>query len=130
MMNDGRKILIVDDERPVRDVFEETFSRAGYAVQTADSGERALRLLAEGQIRVMFLDLKLTGMDGMELARQIRKHYPDAIMYAITGYADEFDLSGCCQAGFNGYFLKPVKLEDLYRAAGEAFLELEQTKGS
>jgi len=121
-------LLIVDDEEPVREVFREAFERAGYTVHSVESGEDALALLEKEPIRVMFLDLKLRGMDGLELCRRIRKGYPEAILYAITGYASEFELADCCQAGFNGYFIKPVKLEDLHKAAGEAFLELAQRK--
>ena len=128
MMKRPKTVLIVDDENVVRDVLAEAFERAGYTVRSSQSGEEALQLLEEESIPVMFLDLKLKGMNGIELGRRIKEQYPNSILYAITAYGSEFELASCCEAGFNGYFLKPVKLEDLYKAAEEAFLELEQKK--
>jgi CheY-like chemotaxis protein len=124
----SKTLLIVDDEKLVCDVLAEAFERAGYTARSSQSSEEALRLLEKESIPVMFLDLKLKGMNGMELGKRIREKYPDSILYAITAYGSEFELTKCCQAGFNGYFLKPVKLEDLYKAAQEAFLELERQK--
>ena len=125
-MGNNRRILIVDDEAPVRDVFQQAFERAGYTVLSVEDGDQALETLAQDPISVLFLDLKLNGMNGMELCKRIKRRFPGTIMYAITGYASEFELTDCCEAGFNGYFLKPVKIEDLYKAAREAFAELER----
>ena len=126
-MDTNNTILIVDDEASVRDVFQQAFERAGYTVRSVEDGEQALETLDEDPIRVMFLDLKLNGMNGMELCKRIRMKQPEAVVYAITGFASEFELSDCCDVGFNGYFLKPVKIEDLYKAAHEAFKELAKS---
>ena len=128
MKEHAKKLLIVDDEKLVCDVLAEAFERAGYTVKSSQSGEEALRILEKESIPVMFLDMKLKGMNGFELGRRVRERSPDSILYAITAYGSEFELTKCVQAGFNGYFLKPVKLEDLYKAAQEAFRELERRK--
>ncbi|MEA3360120.1 MAG: response regulator [Thermodesulfobacteriota bacterium] len=121
-----RKILIVDDEKQIREMFEQAFSRAGYEVQTAETAEQALEIVRETPYWVFFLDLNLPGMNGIELCRQIRYNYPMAISIAVTGYASLFELSDCREAGFEDYFTKPVNLSDLLEAAEHAFKKLER----
>ncbi|MBT4499639.1 MAG: response regulator [Gemmatimonadetes bacterium] len=123
-----RTILVVDDESMIRDLFRRFFEQAGYSVQTAESAEEALEMVRETPIWVLFLDLNLPGMNGVELCRQIRRSWPMAIPYAVTGYASLFELSSCREAGFEDYFTKPVNLDDLLQAAENAFGKLERWK--
>ncbi|MDA8123573.1 MAG: response regulator [Deltaproteobacteria bacterium] len=121
-----RKILLVDDEVPILRMLEEAFQMEGYEVLTAESAEKALELLARESVMVMFLDLKLPGMSGIDLCRQIRKENQFAVIYALTGYSNFFGLLECRAAGFDDFFLKPVGLEVLYKAAGDAFEKVER----
>ena len=123
-----RTILVVDDESMIRDLFRRFFEQAGYSVQTAESAEEALEMVRETPIWVLFLDLNLPGMNGVELCRQIRRSWPMAIPYAVTGYTSLFELSSCREAGFEDYFTKPVNLDDLLQAAENAFGKLERWK--
>ncbi len=122
------QILVVDDEESIRDLLSETFSREGYQVRSAESAEAALEMLKEDKIHVMFLDLNLPGMNGVELCRLIRKDMPMAIVHAVTGYASLFELSDCRDAGFDDYFHKPVNLKSLIRAAQIAFEKINRWK--
>lgn len=119
-----KRILVVDDEQPIRDMYSQAFSRAGYTVRAAKSAEEALDILKQEQYWVLFLDLDLPGMNGVDLCRQIRKQYPMAIAYAVTGNASLFELSDCRNAGFEDYFTKPASLPDLLDAAEHAFKKL------
>jgi len=123
-----RKILVVDDEEQIREMFGQAFSRAGYTVQTAESAEEAIEIMRKSPFWVLFLDLKLPGMNGVELCRQIHQDWPMAISYAVTGYASLFELSDCRDAGFEDYFTKPVDLSDLIDAAEHAFKKLDRWK--
>ncbi|MBW2164395.1 MAG: response regulator [Deltaproteobacteria bacterium] len=124
-----KKILVVDDEENIRDVFEQAFSRAGYMVRLAESAEEALEILKDDKIQVMFLDLNLPGMNGVELCKQIRKDLPIAIIHAVTGYSRPlFEFSDCRDAGFDVCFNKPVKLAVLLEAAEKAFNKLDTWK--
>ncbi len=123
-----KKILVVDDEQQIRDMYMQAFSEAGYTVKSAESAEEALEILEKERFWVMFLDLNLPGMNGVDLCRQIRKAYSMAIPYAVTGYASLFELSDCREAGFEDYFTKPASLVDLLEAAGHAFKKLERWK--
>jgi len=119
-----KRILIVDDEKMIRKMMNQAFSMEGYRVYEAESGEDALKLLANEKVQVMFLDLNLPGMDGIELCREIRKSFPLAVIYALTGYASLYELADCREAGFDDYFTKPASLDVLSRAAKEAFERL------
>ncbi len=121
------KILVVDDEEQIRQMLEMAFTRAGYAARTAESAEEALEILKKSPTyMILFLDLNLPGMDGLDLCRRIRKDWPMAIPYAMTGYASLYELSDCRDAGFEDYFTKPVTLSDLVRAADNAREKLER----
>jgi len=122
------KILVVDDELSIRSLFEEVLSEAGYDVRLAENGERALDILQEEDINVIFLDLRLFGMNGIELCRNIRKTKPLAMIYAITGWAALFEIEECREAGFDDYFTKPVSPEMLSTAVKDAFEKLGRWK--
>jgi CheY-like chemotaxis protein len=121
-----KKILVVDDEKQIRDLFEQAFSRAGYTVQAVESAEDALEVMKKAPISVLFLDLNLPGMNGIELCRQISKTWPMAISHAVTGYGSLFEFHDCREAGFEDYFTKPVNLSELLAAAEHAFKKLER----
>jgi CheY-like chemotaxis protein len=122
------KILVVDDELSIRSLFEEVLCEEGYDVRLAENGERALDILQEEDIDVIFLDLKLFGMNGIELCRNIRKTNPLAMVYAMTGWAALFEIEECREAGFDDYFTKPVSPEMLSTAVKDAFEKLGRWK--
>jgi DNA-binding response OmpR family regulator len=122
------KILVVDDEMSIRSLFEEVLSEAGYDVQLAENGELALDILKQEEIGVIFLDLRLFGMNGIELCRNIRKTNPVSIIYAMTGWAALFEIEECREAGFDDYFTKPVSPETLSKAVEDAFEKLKRWK--
>ncbi len=123
-----KRILVVDDQPVIREMFKRSFERAGYTVITAASAEEALEIMPKTPCSVLFLDLDLPGMDGIELCRVIRKQWPMAIPYAVTGYTTLYQLSECREAGFEDYFSKPAKMADLRKAAELAFEKLERWK--
>lgn len=123
-----KKVLVVDDEEKIRDIFEQAFNKAGYVVRLAESAEEALEILKDDRIQVMFLDLDLPGMNGAELCKQIRKDLPMAIIHAVTGYSSFSEFSDYRDAGFDDCFNKPVKLAVLLKAAEDAFKKLDTWK--
>ncbi len=122
------EILVVDDELSIRDLFEDVLSDAGYDVRLAENAEQALHILKEERIGVIFLDLRLFGMNGIELCRKIRQTNPISIIYAVTGWAALFEIEECRQAGFDDYFTKPVRSEVLTKAVEDAFEKLGRWK--
>ncbi len=123
-----KQLLIVDDEQSIRMLLEKAFGKEGYDVVSAASAEEALEILEENPIQVMFLDLKLPGMNGIELCRRIRSENPIACIYAMTGFSSLFELADCRDAGFDDYFLKPLDLAVFLKTAKEAFEKIERWK--
>ena len=129
-MNEGRQkepsnILVVDDEEAIRYTYDLAISDAGYTVFYAECGEEAWEILGDEDINVIFLDLNLPDMSGIELCRQIRCVKPNAYILAITGYATHFDIAECYQAGFDDYLEKPVSLELLQTSTFKAFKQVK-----
>ncbi len=123
-----KKLLIVDDELTVREFFRDFFTASGYEVLTAEGAENALSILKDEDVEVIFLDLRLFGTNGLELARQIRKLRPLSILFAITGWAGLFEIEECREAGFDDFFTKPVDFERLSKAVEDAFERVDRWK--
>jgi DNA-binding response OmpR family regulator len=122
------KILVVDDEASIRELFSAVFTEADYEVIAAEGGAEALKILQLENIDVIFLDLKLFGMNGIELCRQIRETKPISIIYAMTGWGPLFEIEECREAGFDDYLEKPLDVDMLLRLVEEAFARLNRWK--
>lgn len=120
----NHRILVVDDDVSMRDLFQTAFTDAGYEVVLAEGGEEALEILQRQDINVIFLDLKLFGMNGIELCRQIRKFKPVSLVYAMTGWSALYEIEECREAGFDDFFTKPMSLETIFKAVNDAFEKL------
>ena len=125
-----KKIMVVEDEAPIRNVYEKGLTRAGFTVCTASSAEEALVLIPKTSSMVFFLDLCIPGMDGVTLCKKIKQHWPMTIRIAVTGYASLYELNDCREAGFEDYFIKPVGIKDLVQVAHQAFAKIERWKSS
>jgi DNA-binding response OmpR family regulator len=117
----GKKVLVVDDEPSMLDFMETVLTDAGYEVFLADGAEKALAAFADQEMPVVFLDLRLFGVNGMELCRQMRQKKPLTILYAMTGWSGLFDIEECREAGFDDYFTKPLRIEAILNAVAAAF---------
>ena len=112
----GRSILVVDDNRDAREMLRTLLELEGHRVETASDGRQAVKLAVEGAPEVALVDIGLPGMDGYEVARQIRRRLGDAItLVALTGYGDEEAQRLAREAGFGEHFVKPVDVDRLTR---------------
>lgn len=123
-----KKILVVDDEPVILNVLEGAFSKVGYLVYPASNANEAFAILNQEKIYVMFIDLGLESTNGFKLCENIRRDNPRAIIYALTGYAGFYDPKDFLEAGFDGYFDKPVNIKILFNAAKEAFDKLDRSR--
>jgi CheY-like chemotaxis protein len=119
-----KKILIVDDDEAVLLLLKEIFESAGYIVCMAKNATDALNILKTQRIMVMFLDLELPVMSGLQLCKEIRVNNQIGIIYALTGHSDIFSLLECRAAGFDDYFTKSARINVLLKAAEDAFAKL------
>jgi DNA-binding response OmpR family regulator len=107
------RILVVDDEAPIRMTLERLLRRRGYEVTVAGSGEEALEALDRQPFELLLLDLKLPGISGLDVARHARTLQPAAAILLLTGHAaleDEPDATGL---GAFEYMLKTASPEDV-----------------
>ncbi len=123
-----KKILVVDDEVSILAMLKETLTSAGYKVRTAKNADEALKILKTETIMVMFVDLRLPGMNGIDLCWKIREKDKISIVYAFTGYSTFYGLLECRAAGFDDFFVKPVASKLILKAAKDAFEKLGRWK--
>jgi DNA-binding response OmpR family regulator len=114
------RVLVVDDCRDTAESLSMLLQFWGHDVRVAYSATPVLELTAVDRPDVLLLDLAMPGMDGFELARQLRRRaaLDDSLLIAITGYADEAHRRLGLAAGFDRYLVKPVEpstLEELLR---------------
>src|SRR6516225_6369330 len=80
-------LLIVDDERSVRESCREVTETLGFATRIAESPEHCYRILDSTNVEVVLLDLRLPGTNGLEILREIKRRRPDTVVIIMTGYA-------------------------------------------
>jgi len=107
------KILVVDDERSIRDGVERVLSRMGCEIRTAPDGESALSILGEEAVTIAILDLKMPGMDGMELLERIREIDERIVVIIITGYATIETAINAMKQGAYDFIPKPFEPDHL-----------------
>jgi len=112
-MNSKANILIVDDEAVVRDSLGKWLSEEGYAVETASTAREALFKLPSERWDLALLDIKMPGMDGLELERKIREVHPEIIIIIMTGYASVETAVQALKDGAYDYITKPFDPDDL-----------------
>ncbi|HEY7616002.1 MAG TPA: response regulator, partial [Terriglobales bacterium] len=106
-------LLIIDDERAIRDVCREVAQSLGFNTYVADSAEHALRMLDAQGIDVVLLDLKLPGAGGLEAMRQIKERRPDTAVVVVTGYRTVQSAVQAMKQGAYDYVTKPFSMEEL-----------------
>jgi DNA-binding response OmpR family regulator len=121
-----KSILLVDDDPIIRFAYSRLFTTAGYQVKTAESAEQALEMMRATPAPVLFLDLSLPAMSGVELCRVVRQEWPWSISIAVTGFTSIFEVAACREAGFEDYYTKPVDPKELIAAAKAAHDKLER----
>jgi len=106
-------ILIVDDEAAIRLFLSEELTQAGYCVHTAASGEEALVQLRSESIDLVLLDLKMGGMDGLQVMEEIERHPLSPVIIILTAYASLESAVGAMRRGGHDYLTKPCRTEEL-----------------
>ncbi|MEW6749610.1 MAG: sigma-54 dependent transcriptional regulator [Candidatus Latescibacterota bacterium] len=107
------RILVVDDEQVVRESLHEWFAEDGYTVRTAESGREALQILASSSWDILLVDIKMPGMDGLELQRRLREVAPEAVVIIMTAYASVDTAVQALKEGAYDYISKPFDPDDL-----------------
>ncbi|MCF8050124.1 MAG: response regulator [Desulfobacterales bacterium] len=130
--SDATRVLVVDDEQDIRDGSQRILARAGFSVLTADRGDAALKILESDAVSIVLLDLKMPGIDGMEVLDRIRKQPTPPLVIVITGFATVETAIEAMKHGAYDFIPKPFDPEQLRIVVNRAEekLRLEREKAS
>jgi two-component system response regulator (stage 0 sporulation protein F) len=108
------KVLVVDDEAPICELFEDLLKKENCIVKSVPSAEEALTMLNEEDFDILLLDIKLPGMSGLDALRQIKQLRPGLIVIMITGYGyDENLIKKSQELGCSGYIGKNLPISQI-----------------
>jgi CheY-like chemotaxis protein len=122
------KVLLVDDEREFVQTLSERLLMRDMGSAVAYDGESALNMIAEDEPEVMILDLKMPGIDGIEVLRRVKESRPEIEVIILTGHGSETDRETCMKLGAYAYLQKPVDIEVLSDTLKRANEKVQQAK--
>jgi len=117
------EILIIDDEKAVRESLQDILELEGYEAKSVTSGEEALELLNEERFDLILLDLKMKGIDGVEVMHQTNLLYPSTKIIVLTGHGSLESAIDAVRIGAHDYLLKPFETENILESIEQAFTE-------
>src|SRR5687768_9590831 len=118
-------ILVVEDEKLMRSILRRLLEDSGYDVVTADSAESALAAFGENEIAATLTDIKMSGMDGIQLLDQIKNIDPNALVVVMTAYSSVDSAVAALRKGAYDYVTKPFVNEDILQTIGNAIKQRE-----
>jgi DNA-binding NtrC family response regulator len=117
VMKDTAKILVVDDDAVVGRSFDRVLTEKGYEVSTVLSGEEGLKKIGTDGFDLVFTDIKMPGMDGLEMAQRIKEMNPWMPVVVVTGYGTEANEARAEDVGVADFLRKPLTPEAIEQAA-------------
>jgi len=121
------RVLFVEDETSQREVIGDILSDEGYLVDLAADGTEALALLDKNRYQAVVTDLKMQGIDGIEVLKRVRAMNPETRVIIITGYASPDTAELAEQEGVFAFLAKPFRLDELKEVIYRA-MEPDRTK--
>ena len=118
-----KTILVADDSLASRELLREVLEAAGYRVLEATNGREALDVIRKNKPDLAFLDIRMPGMDGIGVVRELRKdiRFEALPVIAVTAYAMPADRERVVEAGFDSYITKPIDVDDLQKQVQALF---------
>ncbi len=108
-----KKILIVDDQKGIRILLDEVFSREGYEIHQASNGLEALNILKVEDINCVLLDMKIPGMSGLDILKHIRENKLSIPVFMMTAFREQELMNEARELGVINYFTKPFNIFDI-----------------
>lgn len=127
-MSTKLKVLVIDDDAVVGRSFDRVLSDKGYEVSTAMNGEQALETMENKNFDVVFTDIKMPGMDGLEVTERIKARCPWTPVVVITGYGTQANEVRASVLGANGFVRKPLTPEMIESVTLKALHDAGQVK--
>ena len=117
------RVLVVDDEASIRDLLSKTLALAEYDVDVAPDGRSALERMRMYPYDLLIADLKMPGMDGLQVIREAKRYKADLPVIIITGFSTEASAIDAVNLGVAGYLTKPFRVPQVLAAAAKALGE-------
>ncbi|TCS70479.1 two-component system response regulator (stage 0 sporulation protein F) [Effusibacillus lacus] len=124
-MGMGKKVLIVDDQYGIRVLLNEVLEKEGYSVFQAPNGQTALEIVKLEKPDLVLLDMKIPGMDGLEILRHIRVIEPDLKVFMMTAYGELDLIKEAMALGALTHFTKPFDIDELRKAVNKELVVQE-----
>ena len=121
-------VLVVDDEKDIRETLSQGILLAGYECVTAENGKNALELLARHDIDVIISDINMPEMDGIELLRRVKSQF-NASVIIMTGYVNDFTYEEIVGLGASDFVQKPVRFKEIVARLQRVLLERVTLQG-
>jgi len=121
-------ILIVDDERSMREFLEILLTKEGYQVSLASSGEEAYRFIAQNKYDLIITDIKMPDIDGIDVLKKAKEKDPNALVVMISAFATAETAVEAMKEGAYDYIPKPFKVKDFKKIVAEALKSRENTE--
>ncbi len=120
-------VLVVDDDRAVREVLSAVLKEEGYSVRQAESADAALQMLRGDDLPLVLCDVKMPEHDGLWLLDHMLQRHPHAAVVMLTGFGDTESAVDCLKRGAADYLLKPPRVTELVRAIERAWSKSKLT---
>ncbi|MFW6035598.1 MAG: response regulator [Halothermotrichaceae bacterium] len=123
-----KKILVVDDEKNVRLTLDKALSNKGYQVETAINGEEGLEKVEESNFHVILLDMKMPGLDGIDVLKELKDMNIDSRVVMITGFGSVETAVETMKLGAVDYLRKPFKPSEILEVVEDVFERIKLDK--
>ena len=124
------KILVVDDEEGARELFNTILTDEGYEVTLANDGRDALSCMQGNSFDLVVTDIKMPGMDGLQLLQELRKAGSQADVIMVTAYGEVESYLKAMSLGAAEYINKPIRIKELKRIVNKVLTERKARPGS
>ncbi|MFH1075045.1 MAG: response regulator [Candidatus Firestonebacteria bacterium] len=115
------KILVVDDEKGIRELLELELGLQGYFVATALNGQEAIEKIKKEKFDIVLCDIKMPKVTGIQVLKESKKHNPDIPVIIMTGYGEEANYNDSIRFGASGFISKPFHIDEVIASVEKAF---------
>lgn len=123
-MKEYVKILVADDEAMMRNLILKILETQGYRVSVVSSGDEALEMLKAEKYDLLMTDVKMPGMTGFDLLKQVKVEWPEMAVIIMTGYGDAYSVKEALLLGADEYLSKPFKSQEVTLIVERAYWRL------
>jgi len=115
-----KEILVIDDEQMILEMLDQVLSSTGYRVYAALGGQKGLELYDQHPVDLVLTDIKMPGIDGYRLLKEIKAKNPNARVVLMSGYSNDFSIREAIELGADEFIVKPFRRNDILQVLQSA----------